>query len=183
MNEQNSGGLREKASGLTSSAKQRASSLFDSQKSSAVSEVNQLADALRRVGGEMQDSRFAGSLINMAADKLQSLGSGIENRGLDELKDDVERFARRNPAAFIGGALVLGVMAARFLKSHGRAQAGFDTEMRASSMAATDIETPISSSPTTSVGSDFGVSGSSGMRSSNSGISTDFDDDRGGVIR
>lgn len=183
MNEQNSGGLRDKASGLTSTAKQRASSLFDSQKSSAASEFNQLADALRRVGGEMQDSRFAGNLINMAADKLQSLGSGIENRGLDDLKDDVERFARRNPAAFIGGALVLGVMAARFFKSRGRSQAGFDTGMRAGSMASTDVETPISSNPTTSVGSDFGVSGSSAMRGGNSGMATDFDDDRGGVIR
>jgi hypothetical protein len=37
---------------------------------------------------------------------------------------DAERFARRNPAAFIGGAFVLGLALARFLKSSGEGSHG-----------------------------------------------------------
>jgi hypothetical protein len=36
------------------------------------------------------------------------------------LIDDVEDFARREPAVFIGGAIAIGLVAARFLKSSRR---------------------------------------------------------------
>ncbi|HEX6159195.1 MAG TPA: hypothetical protein VF111_03450 [Thermoanaerobaculia bacterium] len=199
MNDNNSAGLRDKAAGLAGTAKQQANSLFESKKSTALSEVTQLADALRRVGSELQGSSVAGSLINTAADRLQAFGSGMENRSLSDLKDDVELFARRNPAAFLGGALVLGAIAARFLKSHGPARpAGFYPEVSSSRYAANDIETPFASTPASATGSDFGISGGSGISgsgmSSGSGISgsstgttssssglIDDSNDRGGI--
>lgn len=190
--------LRETAAGLAGSAKQQVNSLFDDKKSMALSEVGQLADALRRVGAEMQGSGIAGNLINTAADKLQSVGSSLENRSLDDIKNDVERFARRNPAAFLGGAIVLGVLAARFLKSHGHPSQEIGFYPQASRSVA-DVETPFGTTPATSVGSDFGISstssglgGSTGSSVSGSGISgsglsgsgisgLDRNDDRGGI--
>ena len=38
-------------------------------------------------------------------------------RDLTELMDDVNRFARRQPALFVGAAFAAGALAARFLKS------------------------------------------------------------------
>ncbi|HEY0144184.1 MAG TPA: hypothetical protein VGF48_25075 [Thermoanaerobaculia bacterium] len=162
--------LRDKAAGLAGTAKQQANSLFETKKASALSEVGQLADALRRVGTEMDGSGMAAGLISTAADRLQSVSSSLENRSLDDIKNDVERFARRNPAAFLGGAIVLGVIAARFLKSHGQTSndIGFYPE---TNRYVSDMETPLGSAPATSVGSDFGISSSpSGIGGTSSGI-------------
>jgi hypothetical protein len=41
-----------------------------------------------------------------------------------EMVHDAERFARRNPTAFVGGAFVLGLALARFLKSSGEGHYG-----------------------------------------------------------
>ena len=41
----------------------------------------------------------------------------IRQRGVADMFDDVSRFARRRPAVFIGGAFLIGLGIARFLKS------------------------------------------------------------------
>ena len=47
----------------------------------------------------------------------------LNNANPDTLLDDVEAFARREPAMFIGGAIAIGLLAARFLKSSRRSAA------------------------------------------------------------
>ena len=41
----------------------------------------------------------------------------IRNRDVGELVNEVQRFARRQPALFVGSAFAIGVIGARFLKS------------------------------------------------------------------
>ena len=146
--------LRDKAAGLAGQAKEQASSMFDQRKSTAVSEIDGLVSALRQAGGQMEGSQFAGRLITTAAERLESVSRAIDGRSLDDLKDDVERLARRNPAVFLGGAMAIGLIAARFLKSSGSGSSSRPAGFYTPGMTHTDFETPI-----TPAGSDYDIGG------------------------
>ena len=63
-----------------------------------------------------------------AADQLEQFSARLRERDLTELMDDAKRFARRQPALFVGIAFAAGVIAARFLKSSPDGQRRFRTE-------------------------------------------------------
>lgn len=114
-------GMREKAADLAHGAKEQARAQFDQKKDVARGELDTLASALRRAGSEVSDQGgMSGRVITTLADRIDSFGRSIEGQDLDQMMHGVERFARRNPAAFIGGAVALGFVASRFLKSSGR---------------------------------------------------------------
>jgi len=69
------------------------------------------------------DQAFVADYVDQAAGQIERFAGYLENRSVDELMYDAERFARRQPAMFLGGAFVLGVLAARFLKSSAAATA------------------------------------------------------------
>jgi hypothetical protein len=146
--------LRDKAAGLAGQAKEQASSMFDQRKSTAVSEIDGLVSALRQAGGQLEGSQVAGRLITTAAERLESVSRAIDGRSLDDLKDDVERLARRNPAIFLGGAMAIGLIAARFLKSSGSSYSSRPAGFYTPGMTRGDFETPIASS-----GSDYDIGG------------------------
>jgi len=113
--------VREKAAGLAGEAKEQARVQFDEKKDVARGELDTLASALRRAGSEVSEQGgMSGRVITTLADRLDSFGRSIEGQDLDQMMHGVERFARRNPAAFIGGAVALGFVASRFLKSSSR---------------------------------------------------------------
>lgn len=88
----------------------------------AVGELDNVASALRRAGSELGDANgVAGKLVSAVADRVESAGRSLDGRELGDLVGDVERFARRNPATFIGGAIAVGFLASRFLKSSSQA--------------------------------------------------------------
>lgn len=110
--------LKEKASGLADEAKQQAREQYAEKKEVARGELDTLAMALRRAGNEVSDSGgMSGRVISTVADRIESLSRSIEGKNLDEVVDSVERFARSNTAAFLGGAVAVGFLASRFLKS------------------------------------------------------------------
>ena len=55
--------------------------------------------------------------VDMASDQLRRMADQIRQKGVSEMVDDLNRFARRRPALFIGGALLVGIGIARFLKA------------------------------------------------------------------
>ena len=55
--------------------------------------------------------------VDQAADQVERLSEYVRERDVVQIAGDVEKFARREPALFLGGAFVLGLCAARFLKS------------------------------------------------------------------
>jgi hypothetical protein len=54
---------------------------------------------------------------SVVADKLEQLTGMLKSRDLDAMLSDVTRFAKRQPALFLGGAFTTGLVAARFFKS------------------------------------------------------------------
>jgi uncharacterized protein YjbJ (UPF0337 family) len=123
--------VREKAAEVAGKAKEQIEGRYDEQKGRALSEVNQLASALRRAGNDLSGEGGIGStLLGRVAGHLESLGTTMDGKNLDDIVNDVERLARRNPAMFLGGAMLIGFAASRFLKSSGRNDAygrGFES--------------------------------------------------------
>jgi len=53
-----------------------------------------------------------------AADRIHSIADDIEENGVGGVLDDLQRFARRRPGAFLLGALALGFGAGRLVKAN-----------------------------------------------------------------
>jgi hypothetical protein len=103
--------VREKAAELAGGA-------FQKQKGTALGELDSVASALRQAGSALGDnSGVAAKLVTSLADRVESAGRSLDGKELGDIVDDVERFARRNPATFISGAIAVGFLASRFLKS------------------------------------------------------------------
>lgn len=127
------GEIKESAGKITEQAvgqvKEKAASVIDEQKSNLAAGIGSVADSIRQIGediGGKADNKQIASLVDKYGDTLagqvEKFSSYIEDKELKELVRDVETFARRNPALFVGGAFLLGVLAARFLKSSGSGQ-------------------------------------------------------------
>ena len=55
--------------------------------------------------------------VDQASDQLRRFADQIRQKGVGDMLDDINGFARRRPALFIGGAFLVGLGIARFLKS------------------------------------------------------------------
>ncbi|NUP11549.1 MAG: hypothetical protein HOW73_36350 [Polyangiaceae bacterium] len=112
------GAAKETATNVASEARDQMKSRVGVQKDRAARDLRSVADALRSGKDELSDdARFVGEYANKAAEGIQQLSRYLQKRTIGELIDDVEGFARREPALFFGGAIALGVIAGRFLKS------------------------------------------------------------------
>jgi len=110
-------------------ARDQATSKLGTQKDNAAAGLTSVAQALRQTGQQLreQDQTGVTSYIDGAADQVEQLSSYLQNHDIGQLVDEVEHFARRRPALFVGGAFVLGILGARFLKST-RPQAATSSE-------------------------------------------------------
>ena len=131
----------EGASGATDQAKEKAQQAAGQAKDQAQQAAGQAKGALRtqvdqrstdagqKVGGFASDVRSVGDqlrqqgkdqpakLADQAADRAERLSSYLTNSNGDRILRDIEDFGRRQPWAVIGGGVVLGLVASRFLKA------------------------------------------------------------------
>ena len=95
------------------------------RKTRAADGLGTIAGALRQSGRQLHDRQDGtGDLVAGAADRVQRLSDHLRDSEVEELVDDLERAARRQPALFLGGAFLVGMLGARFLKSSRRASGG-----------------------------------------------------------
>jgi len=152
--------------------------------------LSSVADSVRRVADGLNESPDAGPVADYsaryaqsAAEKLEAAAGYFESQDLAAISRDVESFARRNTAIFLGAAFALGILAARFIKSSPSASeprgllAGGDNSLStAGSDGITGIETGTSSTKSTGGTSTSGLSGGSagtsdpGLESSARGV-------------
>jgi hypothetical protein len=108
------------ARSLMDRAREGAFSKLDSQRERAATGIGSMVDALRESGRQLEgQNATVASYVSGAAAQLDRFSGTVRDRDVNEMVRDVERFARQRPALFLGGAFVLGVAAARFLKSSG----------------------------------------------------------------
>ena len=144
------------SSGLLDGMKQKVTSRVDEQKNRAADGLGGIADVIRTAGNELRgDNEALASYVDMASDQMRRFADQIRQRGVADMMDDVGQFARRRPALFIGGAFLVGLGIARFLKSS--ADRGYDRDY--TSFSSVDPMTAGTGSP--SYSGDFGEVGNS----------------------
>jgi len=121
------------AKGVASQASDKLMSAVDERKSSGADYVSGLADTMRRAAREFDaDLPIAGSYIRKAASQVESVSDTIRSGSLDDLVRNAQSFARRQPTAFLGIAVLAGFGAVRFLKSSSEVTAGSQSASRSS---------------------------------------------------
>jgi hypothetical protein len=110
--------VREEASSLASDLKSRARDYAESGKSRGTERLDSLAGAVERAASEIEnESPETARFIKQAAQGTQRFSSRIRDRSVDDLVSDARDVARKQPLLVFGGAIVAGLVIARFLKS------------------------------------------------------------------
>lgn len=108
------------ASDLADKATRSAERQFAGGKERAAQVLGQLAEALRHSGQTLSsstDTPKVNDYLGRAASQIEGLSGYIQKKSMTDVVGDVERYARREPALFTGGAFLLGLLGGRFLRS------------------------------------------------------------------
>ncbi len=111
--------VQEKAGQVVDQAKQTVTSQVATRKDTAAQTLMTVANAIRQTGQNLRghEENAVAGYADTAAERVENLSHYLQNRDVNQLVGEVERYARRNPALFLGGAFALGLLGARFLKS------------------------------------------------------------------
>lgn len=121
---------KQKTGEVVDQTRTRAFDMMDQQKTRAAEGLGSVASALRQTGESLNSGEQAqfGEYANRAADAVERFSESLRSKDMNELVYEAEDFARREPELFLGGAVLLGLVAARFFKASGRRAAGRNTQ-------------------------------------------------------
>jgi hypothetical protein len=104
----------------------KVASRLDVQKDRTAEGLGSVAQALRQTSDQMRNEDKGSGIheyVASAANQVERFSDYLRSTNTRELVNGVERFARQQPALFVGGAFVLGLIGARFLKSTSQTRA------------------------------------------------------------
>lgn len=106
------------ASALFTQARDELTTQVDSQQSRLAETLKTLgADLSSMASGEKPSQGLATDLASQASGRLENASQWLEQRGPAEVLDEVKRFARRRPGAFLAAAALTGLVAGRLTRS------------------------------------------------------------------
>ena len=126
---------KQTTSEVVDQVQQQAGSRLDRGKDEAVNELQKVAGAVRQLGeglgGQEQGpiAHYAAEYGRKAADGLERLTNYLRQNDTRALVSEIENFGRRQPAILLGGAFLLGLAGARFIKSSMPANQQYDTNL------------------------------------------------------
>ena len=137
--------VQEKAGQVADQAKRQATSRLESGKERAVEGLATVAHAVRQVGQQLreQEQPTVAQYADKGAQQIERFSGYLRDKDVDQIVRETEAYARRQPTVFLGSAMGLGFLLARFLKSSSRRAA-------APSGASTRPHTPTSYTPPSS---------------------------------
>lgn len=105
-------------------ARDRAGSSLGESKGQFADQFGTIANALRRTTEHLrsEDQQRIAGVTDTIARQVDQVANYLRNKDAGAMRRDLENLARRQPALMLGGALVLGLIGARFLKSSERAR-------------------------------------------------------------
>ncbi|MBL8774204.1 MAG: hypothetical protein JNK30_22640 [Phenylobacterium sp.] len=111
--------LKSEAQSFASVAQERVRAEAQKGTQAGAKTLGDFANAIRRAGDELAsaDQSPTSRLVQKAADGLEGLSRDLADKDPGDLLNAVRDFGRRNPAAFIGGAVLLGVALGRFVRA------------------------------------------------------------------
>jgi hypothetical protein len=142
------GSLREQVGGLGAEARRETAQIAEDvreqvgvivhrRKQLVAERIGSIASALREAALRLERDTGAGAgeppaavgldaatrglveLVDGAAERIDRASDYLRESEVKDLLRDLERFARRRPAVFVGGGLAAGFLLARFFKSSG----------------------------------------------------------------
>lgn len=114
----------DQARNLLEESKAQARGQAEQQTERIASSLRHLGDQLRALTeGRVEEAGLVGDYARQAADTVGRYAGRIEQRGLDGVVHDVQRFARRRPGMFLFGALAAGFGVGRLFKANAAAGA------------------------------------------------------------
>jgi hypothetical protein len=114
---------RETTGKVVDQVQEQATSKLDEQKKTAAQGLQSVADAVRQAGHSLKQqghggiTTYASEYGTKAAAQIERVTNYLRQRDANAIIEDVQDFARRKPAYFLGGAFLLGFAGVRFLKS------------------------------------------------------------------
>ena len=109
----------EKVDQAVTVAKQQTTSRLDGERERVADGLYSTAHALRQVGQQLreQEQGTIASMADRAAQQAERASGYLRSRDLPELLNETEQLGRAHPLPFMGGAIALGLLGVRFLKS------------------------------------------------------------------
>ncbi|MES2969339.1 MAG: hypothetical protein V4804_11380 [Pseudomonadota bacterium] len=83
-------------------------------------EGQRIASSLRGAAEQQGDGTMQGRVLGTMASGVSAVSDTIRSSDVSALLTDVQSFARRNPAIFVAGAAVAGLVLARLASQSGR---------------------------------------------------------------
>lgn len=111
----------ESAGEIAGRAKEIGFTQADRGRELAADGLTKLAQTMRRASQDVQDQPMAANVASTVADQTERAASYLRQTDARQMVSNVEGFARKSPLLFLGGALVLGAIASRFIKAAGGA--------------------------------------------------------------
>jgi hypothetical protein len=110
--------LKDAAQDVAAEAGQRLQEKVAEQKGIGANYVDNLADTIRRAAGEFDaDVPLAATYIRKAASQVESAANALREGNLSDLVQGAQTFARNQPTAFLGLAVLAGFGVVRFIKT------------------------------------------------------------------
>lgn len=110
--------IKDFASTLIDRGKEAAAETAEKGAERAKSTADTAAYALRRAADDVEgENRWIGSALRKSAEGIERAASSLEGGDVSRSLDDLNGFARRNPAIFLGASLALGFALARVGKT------------------------------------------------------------------
>lgn len=116
------GQTKQAAEQVTDQARQAARTQAATRKDQAAQGLSVVSSAVRDMSDKLRQSDQTSSYAqyaDQAAHQIQRFSGYLRDHDVRQVVGDVEGWVRRDPALALGGAFVLGLVAARFLKSSG----------------------------------------------------------------
>ena len=121
------GQAKAQVSTLTAQATDKVKDTIGDQKAKAADGLTAITEAIRQSANTLEEkgqAPIAGAVTGFAG-QVEGFASYLKDKSVDELASDVTAYAKQNPQMFIGGAFLLGIAIARFLKSSNRTASGY----------------------------------------------------------
>lgn len=110
------GKLAGEAQAQISEVSERAKGLATEQKDLVAGQIGGVADAMSKVADELEQNKASSAhYARMIADGANRISDTVRDNDIDSILAMAQDFGRRQPAAFMGAAALLGFAASRFV--------------------------------------------------------------------
>lgn len=111
---------KEQAKRAAAQVTEQAKSTVDTRMTDVASELGSVASAVRQTSYDISsENQTVARYGERIAEQLEGISSYLNEKGVEDVLTDLQDFARRKPAVFLGGAFMLGMVVGRFVRSSG----------------------------------------------------------------